>query len=192
MSIEEKDSSGIDNQASGEIETTEQKTVSYDSHAKLLGEKKRLAKEMEALRAQVEAIESQKLEAEGDLKKQNEMLKQKLKEKDERLSGTVKSFSQKAVKAQFNQVAEKMGCVDPEMAFRAVDINDIELDENFNFDVKGLTATLEELAKQKSYLFKKDVSAPRDRTPGINGPATKSTDEMNTDELWAELRKLKT
>jgi hypothetical protein len=191
MSIENKDSSGIDGQASGETAEQEVKSVSYDSHAKLLSEKKRLAKEFDLMKARLEEIENQKLEAEGDLKKQNENLRLKLKEKEDRLSGTVKTFADKAVKTQFQRTAEKFGCVDAEMAFRAVDLNDLDLDEDFNFDEKVLTAKIEELAKQKSYLFKKDVSAPRDRTPGINGPAAKSTDEMNTDEMWAELRKLK-
>lgn len=58
-------------------ERTEEQRVSYETHRKLLGEKKRIQEERDQLKAQQEAFELQRLEQDGELSKQIEFYKSK-------------------------------------------------------------------------------------------------------------------
>ena len=59
------------------VERAEEQKVSYETHRKLLSEKKRLQEERDTLKAQQEALELQRLEQDGELSKQVEFYKSK-------------------------------------------------------------------------------------------------------------------
>lgn len=188
MSTEENIPSGKPDDASGGDGS---KTVSYESHNKLLGEKKSIQKERDELKARLDELENERLEKEGDFKKQNETLKAQLKEQKDKFSGFSQKVSEKVVKAQFAREAEKLGCIDADLAFQVCDISDLDLSENFEFDPKVLSEKIQGIMKAKPHLFKKEVNRPRDKNPSNKGPSGKSFAEMTTAELYSELGNLK-
>lgn len=192
MSTENQNPGGKPGEASGDPDDVQaSKSVSYESHSKLLGEKKKLQKDYEDMKARLDAIENEKLEKEGDFKKHNETLKSQLKEQKEKFGQFSKKVSERVIKTQFAREAEKLGCVDADTAFKVCDIQDIELDDNFEFDSKSLSEKLQGLMKEKPFLFNKDVSKPRDQVPSNKGPGGKDFSQMSTEELYKELAKIK-
>lgn len=179
--------------ASGEatIDNGEQiaKSVSFASHQKLLGEKKKAQTELESLRVRLEEIESEKLQTQGKYKEHAESLQKKLQETQAKERSLHKVYSEKVIRQQFASEAMKMGCVDPEDAFKLCDLAGVEVTDDFEFEADSLKSALSDLQKKKPYLFKKEVSAPKDSPPSnrINKP---SGAELTKDELYAELSKL--
>lgn len=172
------------------VDQSEKKTVSYDSFQKLLGEKKKTQQAMEELNQRLEQYEQEKLEAEGKLKESNENLKallakSKLREKE--LAQTVQS---KVIRRQFLSEAEKLGCLDADLAFQALDLSDIDVNDEFELDQAKLTEKLTDLTKNKSYLFKKEVQTPNHVTPSNGGGAVNLSD-LSDAELKSLLSKAK-
>lgn len=165
------------------------KTVSYESHQKLLGEKKTIEKQLKELSGKLESLESAELEKKGELSKAVEMWKNKYNELSQKNVGLLKTVSERAIRAQFNVEASKLGCQDVELAFKACDFSDIDLNENLEFDSAKLVPKLQELAKSKSYLFKKDVKVPANpqlKNGGDGGTEDKSkkiSSEMSHEDL---------
>ncbi|MBO9665923.1 MAG: hypothetical protein J7501_03850 [Bdellovibrio sp.] len=166
-------------------------TVSLDSHNKLLGEKKKLQKEFDDLKGRLDALEQEKLEQSGNLKEQVEKLKGQLAESREKHLKTTKLVSEKVVKAQFMREAEKLGCVDAELAFKTMDMSSLNVGEDFEFDSKALVGQLQNFAKDKPFLFNKQVDPPRDggNPPPASKPGvTTETKGQPNDALWAQLK----
>lgn len=132
---------------------------------KLLSEKKKLASDYAELKAKIDAIEAEKMEAQGKLKELNETLKKQLAEKDNQVKSIVKEFGSRTLKTSFTQEASKAGCVDPDALYKLVDLSSVDVGEDFSFDSEQLKSTITEAQKTRSYLFKKDAAAPKDATP---------------------------
>lgn len=163
-------------------------TVSHDSYKKVLDEKKRLAKEHADLKSKFDEIEQKRLEEAGNDKALITEMKRKNKELEDKFKGSIRNFTEKTVKQSFNREAEKMGCIDSDLAFKACDLSDLDVGDDFELDAGKVKTMLQNLQKSKPHLFKKDASAPRDTNPGksIDG---KNLDQMTTEELWAEFKK---
>ena len=176
----EDNSGGINDQASGDIETTD--TVKHETYKKVLNEKKALQTKLAERDAIIAQAQQEKLEAEGkwqELAQANKKAADEFKEKNFNL---VKNVADKTIKSQFKSLSEKLGCVNADTAYKVCNFDDLEVTEDFEFDQAKLESKIQELTKQHPYLFKKDLKIPADVIPGKSGSA-KLPSEMSTDEL---------
>jgi hypothetical protein len=182
----------VDNASGNAIENSgepTEKSVAHSSHLKLLGEKKKVQSENEALKARLEEIENEKLQAQGKYKEHAEGLAKQLADIKAKERNTHKFYSEKVLRQQFQSAAKDLGCVDPEDAFKLCDLAGIEVNDDFTLDGEGLKSALSELQKKKPYLFKREAQAPKDVPP--SNRINKFAAEPNTkEELYAELKKL--
>ena len=181
--MSEKEPSGQTDPASGKDQTKD--SVSYDSHLKLLNEKKKAQQDLADTKAKLEEYEQAKLEAEGKLQQALENQKKIAQAEKEKGIKIFKTASEKAIRSQFLRKAEALGCVDADMAMKACDFSELQLTEDFEFDDKQLDSKIQELTKSKPYLFKKEFTLPPDVTPGGQTPANKSINDLSIDELKA-------
>jgi len=181
--------SGQSDLASGENQSKE--SVSYDSHMKLLGEKKKTQQELADTKAKLEEYEQAKLEAEGKLQQALDNAKKTALSEKEKGMKIFKTASEKAIRSQFLRIADTLGCVDSDLAMKSCDFSALELTEDFEFDPKQVEAQLQKLTKDKPYLFKKDFKLPPDVTPnGNSANGESSLKSMKPDQL-ANLLKTK-
>jgi len=103
----------------------------------------------------------------------------------------VKNVSEKAIRSQFMREAEKLGCVDAEIAMKACSFDDLEVTEDFEFDNQKLIGKIQELTKSKPYLFKKDFKMVQDINPSNNSISTKSLTDLSENELKELLKTAK-
>lgn len=185
--MSENDPSGKPVDASG----GDGKSVSYESYQKLLNEKKKIQEKHTESQTRLEEYEQAKLEAEGKLKEaldNQKKLAEKYKSDNVEI---IKRVGTKAAKSQITREAEKLGCVDVDAAFNLLDLSDLEMNEEFEYDSKTLSDKLQGFAKSKSYLFKKDFKLPSDLNPSNNSIASKSLAELSEAELKELLKNAK-
>ena len=166
-------------------------SVAYETFSKLLGEKKKLQSEMAEMKAYKDQLEAEKLQAEGkwkELAENNKKLADDFKSKNLNI---VKNVSEKAIRSQFMREAEKLGCVDAEIAMKACSFDDLEVTEDFEFDNQKLVGKIQELTKSKPYLFKKDFKMVQDINPSNNSISTKSLMDLSENELKELLKTAK-
>jgi len=166
-------------------------SVSYDSFSKLLSEKKKLQSEMSEMKAYKDQLEAEKLQAEGkwkELAENNKKLADEFKSKNLNI---VKTVSEKAIRSQFLREAEKLGCVDAEIAMKACSFDDLDVTEDFEFDSQKLVSKIQELTKSKPYLFKKDFKMVQDMIPSNNSISTKPLSDLSEQELKNLLKNAK-
>lgn len=179
-------SGGSDQQVtSGETEIKDQKqSVAYESHQKLLSEKKKMAERLAEMESKLKSIDEEKLEAQGKLKELNDNLKKQLSEKDQKLKSVFNEFAQKTVKSKFEAEAVKLGCIKPDALYKLVDMSGVEITDDFGLNEEQLKSMMAEAQKEHSYLFKKEVGSVKDSTPNPNKPDAniglkgKSIDEL--------------
>ena len=166
-------------------------SVAYETFSKLLGEKKKLQSEMAEMKAYKDQLEAEKLQAEGkwkELAENNKKLADEFKSKNLNI---VKNVSEKAIRSQFMREAEKLGCVDAEIAMKACSFDDLEVTEDFEFDNQKLVGKIQELTKSKPYLFKKDFKMVQDINPSNNSISTKPLTDLSEQELKNLLKNAK-
>ena len=166
-------------------------SVAYETFSKLLGEKKKLQSEMSEMKAYKDQLEAEKLQAEGkwkELAENNKKLADEFKSKNLNI---VKNVSEKAIRSQFMREAEKLGCVDAEIAMKACSFDDLEVTEDFEFDNQKLIGKIQELTKSKPYLFKKDFKMVQDINPSNNSISTKPLTDLSENELKELLKTAK-
>ena len=166
-------------------------SVAYETFSKLLGEKKKLQSEMSEMKAYKDQLQAEKLQAEGkwkELAENNKKLADDFKSKNLNI---VKNVSEKAIRSQFMREAEKLGCVDAEIAMKACSFDDLEVTEDFEFDNQKLVGKIQELTKSKPYLFKKDFKMVQDINPSNNSISTKPLTDLSENELKELLKTAK-
>ena len=144
-------------------------SVSYDSHRKLLGEKKDLQAKYEKLMEEMDSVRGEKLKAEGN---KDELLKQyedKVRNLTQTLQKTKADYGWQVVSTQLSQAASKAGCIDTEALMKLEPgFDSIEVGDNFKVQDEDVSRVIE-LAKDKySYLFKKQAPETKTVTPGVD------------------------
>ena len=175
----------------GSADDGKKDTVSYDSYSKLLGEKKKLQSEFAEMRSKIDEIEQAKLEAEGKVKEALENQKKLTENYKSKNIEIVKNVSNKAVRSQFMREAEKLGCIDADLAMKACSFDDLDITDDFEFDNQKLVAKISELTKNKPHLFKKDFKLPADLHPNNQAIASKPLVDMTEAELktlWKQIK----
>lgn len=134
---------------------------------KLLGENKKLKSEMARLRELADAAQQEKLQAEGKKDELIAALKREKEELSKKVVGTHSAFAMRVISGELKAEAAKQGCVALEDFVRLVDVNDIEVDENYNPDPEKVKTLVQDALKSKPYLFSK--SGPKVNASLPNG-----------------------
>ena len=119
MSEDSKGASGATNEASGDVQdkasqtTTDNKSdvVAYETHKKLLAEKKSLQARFEAEMAEKQKLLEEKLTVEGKKDELIESYKKKLNDYEQRTKKVVGSFSERLLQSAISTEATKEGVV---------------------------------------------------------------------------------
>jgi hypothetical protein len=163
-------SGNLDSASGASKDGQDQKQVSYDSYSKVLGEKKKIQSDMEGMRTKLAEYEQAKLEAEGNLKQALENQKKLTLDSQNQLKEVFSHVTNKVLKQKVYSEAEKIGCVDPETLYKILDFEGVEFTKEFDLvNETVLSNKIQELAKNKPFMFKKDVKMPNDLTPGNQG-----------------------
>lgn len=190
MSENKSGAGGADDQAGGNDQ--EKKTVAYESHKKLLDEKKKRDAELSEVRGKLELYEQEKLEAEGKVKELNENLKKALGTAKQEKAELAKTVTNKVLFQQFAREAEKLGCLNVKMAYSAVDLSDIDVSQDLELDEVKLKEKLSVFAKENGFLFQNGYKKPNDLNPKVvDGKGSVDLSEMKIDDLKKLLKNAK-
>jgi hypothetical protein len=168
------------------------KKVSYESHSKLLGEKKKTQAENEELKTKLADYEQAKLAADGKLQAANDNLKKTLAESKLKNETLAKTVTDKVLFQQFAREAEKLGCLDVKLAYSAIDLKDVDVTTDLELDTKKLQEKIAALSKDKGFLFKKSAQETKDLNLNVvNGLEANNLSDLTEAQLKALLAKAK-
>jgi hypothetical protein len=157
-------------------------SVSYDTYSKVLAR-------LKASEAKIEEFESKMAEAEanGDMKKLNEKLTADLLKSKGLNKDLIKSFSKTRLEDALKMKLSSEGCIDNELAIKALDVADWEPTENFSVDEGYVAEKISAMVSAKPHLFKRDVIKTADLSP-TSKFSTKSLSESSLADLWSQLK----
>lgn len=178
-------------QASGEPVNQETKdSVAYETHRKLLGEKKALQAQHAEAQARLEALEQERLSSEGKKDELIQKLQKATLEKEDKLKKVVGAFQYRAVSNKFVEKAKAEGCLKPEKLMALADLSAIEVDVENDFAVsdESVTSIIENLKKEVPFFFQKADVKIHDTTPNSKIDTSKKDftsklSEMSRDDL---------
>lgn len=163
--------------------------VSYSSHRKLLGEKKRIQAEKADLEEKIKLYEQNKAAAEGrkedvikSLREENETFKSQL-------VNTQKTYALNVLSGQIKAEAVKQGCINAEKLLRLMpdeDLKGIDIDDDFQINSDDLKRVIAKAKAENS-----DIGLFNSRTVNVNDlnspnmPKAKGIKEMTKQELEA-------
>jgi hypothetical protein len=156
--------------ANGGNQETIKDTVAYDTHRKLLGEKKQVAAALAEAQARLEALEQDKLSSEGKKDELITKLQKATQEKEEKLKKVVGAFQYRAVSNKFVEKAKAEGCIKPDKLMALADLSSVEVDVENDFAVseESVTTIIENLKKEVPFFFQKGTVNILDKTPNNN------------------------
>ena len=160
----------------------------------LSSENKKMRLANAELKARLDAIDKERLEAQGKFQEVALKEKERADRAEQLAKEAAKKFGWKLVEKAVESEAARFGCVDPQALLALAPVNEIEVDEEFNIDPTGVKAVIEKMAKEKPYLFQKTAQNPRDLPPG-SGKETfkaKSIKDMSIAEKKALLEQMMT
>ncbi len=124
--------------------------VAYDTHKKLLAEKKNLQARFEEMEKKFNNMNESQMAAEGKKDELLEAYKQKLGTYEEKFN----NFAYSAVSNNVALEAKTMGCVDHDALVKLVDLTSLNVGDNFSVDKDEVKTMLESVKKDRPYLFK--------------------------------------
>jgi hypothetical protein len=194
MSNEPKDPSGMPDQQAGGGDNgdgqQQKDSVSYDSHKKLLGEKKKIQAAHEEALKRLQSLEQEKLEAEG---KKDELLsnyRKQIEELEGKYKSAVGNFAFSSVSGKFTEEALKQGCVDTEILLAVADLKSLDYDDNFQPDLSQIKMMVEEFKKNKPHLFQKAAPNVKDGIPAKPEAPTSYAEELKTVRTQKDLEEV--
>lgn len=172
MSGKDKSISDANGESSSETENQDQKTVSYDSHKRLLDQRKKDQDELRAERVKTAALEAKfadeekkKLEETGNFKKIAEDLQKKLEDKDKILSDLDKKVKNSQKMAAFK--SKLPGDVAHKDFLGFVKLDSIQFDANGEIEESSLKSEVERFSSQYPEVIKRKVDSDLPNTkPG--------------------------
>lgn len=165
-------------------------SVSFDSHQKLLKEKKSLLSKYSELESMVSKLSQEKDMAEGnkdkvidELKKQNQQIKSDFEK-------TKQTYTWSTLTSEIKREAAKNGCKDPDKLLRLMsdeDLRSLEIGEDFSIDSGSLKELIEKNRKENHFLFDSSIKQTVAGIPSKKPPVEqeKSIKELSLDELRA-------
>ena len=126
-------------------------TVAYDTHKKLLGEKKSLQARFEEMQSQFNKMNEDKLSAEGKKDELIEAYKARITDMEQK----VNNFAYTSVSNSVQNKAREMGCVAPDKVDKFIDLSSLKsIGDDFNTDPEEVKMVLEGVKKENPWLFK--------------------------------------
>lgn len=170
-------SSGATAETSGSVEGQRKQDVVSAEHAM------KLKKELENWRSKAKELEMKTLEAEGQKDKVIEQLKEELITHKKTQAEMLRS----KVRDQIAVKAAELGCVDPDLMLKAIDVDQFEVDPGTLriTNAETLMQTLEGFRKQKPYLFRQAGPQVKDGVPATRPNTKLDFGKMTKDELIA-------
>lgn len=165
-------------------------SVSFDSHQKLLKEKKTLLSKYSELESMVTKLSQEKDMAEGnkdkvidELKKQNQQIKSEFEK-------TKQTYTWSTLTSEIKREASKNGCKDPDKLLRLMsdeDLRSLEIGEDFSIDSGSLKELIEKNRKENHFLFDSSIKQAIAGIPSKKPPVEqeKNIKELSLDELRA-------
>lgn len=178
MSTEQSSSSGTNDQAASgtdEKQTPIKDTVSYETHKKLLAEKKEASEKARQLEAKLAEIEKAKLEETGNYKKLFESAEAKAKEKEAELEGVLSML--KTAQKRNAVIKHLSGKIPEVVAEKILDVSGVVIDESGEVDDNTAKLVAQKFQADYGYLIqsgKQNGGLPSD---AAGGPVTKLTYE---------------
>ena len=172
--------------------TPEEQKVKYES---FLREQRRAATALERAKKaeeKAEALEQAQLEAEGNLAKANEKLKEKVAELTKKNLEIQGASAYQSLSSQVEAEAAKLGCIDANALKKLMDLESINVDvETMQADPQEVIAAIEMQKKDRPYLFQK--KGPQINTQNPNAEFVqkkKSVSDMSPEEQQALAREI--
>ena len=166
------------------VETTEvqqsKDQVSYDTYKKVLGEAKAAKAKKAELEAELQKVKQSELEIKGQDKQLIDSLRKQLADREAQERKMKEHYAFNSFKNTVSAIGSKHGCIDMEVLLKSVDINSVEMNDDFTFNEADLEREIAQLASKKSYLFQKKVPAVKD---GVPGTVKKETKKLTIDEM---------
>lgn len=156
-------------------------TVSYDTHRKLLGEKKAKDAALAEALAKLESLEQEKLKSEGNKDELIKQLQSKAQSGEEKLKKVIGAFQYRAISNKFVEKARAEGCLKPEKLMQLADLNNVEVDIDNDFAVneESVTSIIEGLKKEVPFFFQKNQVKVIDQVPNSNTTSTTDTGDLS-------------
>lgn len=163
-------SSGTDeSQNQSSSESAAQDKVDYGTFKKVLGEKKKTQEELKAMKEKLTKLEQADLESKGKQTELIESLRKQLQEKDSQFEKVKQNFAfnlySKAVKSEL----EKTGAIDPDLMLSQIDVNSIQMNDDFTFNEDDIKREVSNLSTKKPKLFQKKIVDVKDGVPKASG-----------------------
>lgn len=159
--------------------------IPYDTHKKLLNEKRNLATKYEETARKLKEYEDKRLEETGEQSKLIESLRSQLKEKDSKLEKVVGNFAHVSLEEKLRAEAVKHGCVDVDLFLKAADKSAVQVDYENGFvanpdDMKNL---IEQTKKNHPRLFQKGAPKFHDGKPTGDIDETPDLSKLSSAEI---------
>lgn len=173
----------------GELEVNEEikdpKAV-LDKNRELLGKMKALAAENKEIKEKLSMSHVEKLAAEG---KKDELI-EAYKRENQAVKEQHTKMGWNVISSQIAVEAAKKGCVNTSTLMKVIDFENASINTtDFSIAREEIELILEKATKEHEYLFKKNVSAPKDGGIG-SGPQKMEISKLSMDDLKDIYRKL--
>lgn len=195
MSEEKKGLSGSPDEAGSAAQSEANgmpEKVERNTYLKAVGEAKALKAKLAELQSKEVEREQQSLAEQGKWKEAAEKYQNELKEHKQKLDATNKTFAKKVFQSELKALAAEAGFI-PEVLDdlpKLGDWSNVEIDDDFNLNKATLKDSLNELAKAKPFLVRKQAGQVRDVNASAAGGASLKTDpsKMSKEQLLEMLR----
>jgi hypothetical protein len=116
--------------------------------------------------AKAERLEQEKLESSGKLQEALEAVKKKLVDVETKAKAKENMFLYNTLKSRVREHAKELGCINPDALLKLSKFDEIKVGEDYEIDSAQVKVALEKSVQEHPYLFKKEVPAVKDITPG--------------------------
>lgn len=175
------------NQASGD---DKKDVVAYETHRRLLGEKKAEQERRKELEQKLDLLSNEKLAAEGKKDELISNLQSKVSELTKVAHEKDVKYGYSKLQASVREKALKHGCKDPSAYLKLVDSKELEtvaMDDDYNVDGETVEQLIERTKSKFDYLFGKSAPKVDDATPS-NKIKKKTLGDMSMDEKMKLLK----
>lgn len=131
------------------------------------------------MRAKLEQIEREKLEAQGKWQEAAKLAEERAKKIEKEHNAFKAQVKLDKVHSQVKEQAARAGCVDTNALLKLVNTDDLQYDDFGNVDADEVKALIESAQKEKAYLFQKNATQPKDLPPAGGGPRGKALSDLS-------------
>lgn len=188
MSENDQSPSGTPDNSSGGTQGGGNNSVSYESHQKLLAEKKAAQKKLEELEAREKEREEKALQEQGKHKELLEAREKENKQLKEDLQKSRLTFGRQAFESAAKSMALELGA-NPEALDDLIKVGDwssVTVGDNYQVNKEELKAALAGMQEKKPFYFTKSPKPPKDINLGGGGGSpvgVSDFDKLSADEI---------